>query len=99
MKKIFIALAIANMLGGCAGFKEQPPPPLTNKVTVTIELVDKIPGAPYLVNGRIRKQPDGTYYIYIEPDGYPYCITHEILHAFNWDWHKGRTSAEFCHSE
>ena len=36
--------------------------------------------------------------IWIIKEDYPGCMLHEILHVFDDDWHKGKTSTEYCYS-
>ena len=37
--------------------------------------------------------------IYLPIDDFPGCLAHEILHILYPDFHKGRTSVEWCYNE
>lgn len=37
--------------------------------------------------------------IYLPIDDFPGCLAHEVLHILYPDFHKGRTSVEFCYND
>lgn len=88
--KALLLVAIL-MIAGCTA---PGPVPDRDKVFVEMELVDAL-GTPDII-GEARCRA-GVCQIKLRRDTYPACITHEIRHAFEGDFHPGRASTEDCH--
>ena len=77
-----------------SGCDESPKEPNYDEVHVTIRLVDSIENNPstygisHCVNNRCL--------IEIRKDVYPLCVTHEVRHAFEGNWHEGIETTEGC---
>lgn len=67
--------------------------PNKDRVVAVIDLVDTLPprvmGNAQTINGVCK--------VDILKSNYPHCITHEIMHCFEGDWHKGKESNQYCY--
>ena len=82
------AAILALALTGCASFDG--PQPRRNEIYAHIVLVDSLPagvgGDSLCINGVCT--------IRILRSLYPYCITHEVRHGFEGDFHAGPSDAD-----
>lgn len=88
MKWLFLSLCI--MLTACTSEYNIK----RDRVFVSIELVDSINNNPNTYGYSVCN--NGVCTLYIRKDKYPLCITHEIRHAFEDNFHEGRESFEDC---
>lgn len=85
---------VLTALPGCSTFDG--PVPLRDRVFVEVILPDDLP---INVNGRYQCDPTGDYCtLYIKRSTYPYCVAHEIRHAFEGNFHGNAWSTEDCHN-
>jgi len=87
------SVILAALLTGCAAPQTQYDMQRT-EATVHIKVVERIPGRPNLYG--LSSCKDGECEIWIRRSVYPKCLVHEIRHAFEGDFHKGRASTEDC---
>lgn len=83
-------IVVGLLLSGCAFFSE--PPPLRDEAIVHIKLVDNLPYGHY---GKATCA-EGLCTVLLRRDTYPYCLGHEVRHAFEGNWHEGRESVDDC---
>lgn len=89
----YLGIALALLLSGC-GFFDATTKPKRDEVFVAIKLVDDLPMRQY---GEARCSVDGVCILEIKRDTYPMCITHEVRHAFEGNFHGNQPSDEDCH--
>lgn len=63
---------------------------------IHVRLVDEIAYRPGHTAYGKTQCANGVCVIEILRDRYPYCLSHEIRHAFEDDWHHGRETTEDC---
>lgn len=63
---------------------------------VHIRLVDQIDHKPGYIALGLTRCANGVCVVEIRKDLYPHCVTHEIRHVFEGDWHTGRETTEGC---
>lgn len=88
MKALLIVLTL--LAGGCTATMYDRH---RDEVFAHIKLVGDLPAGTY----GTAQCKDGICYIEIRRESYPDCITHEIRHGFEGDWHPGRNSTKDCH--
>ena len=64
---------------------------------VHIKLVDSIDYKPGYDALGLSRCANNVCIVEIRRDLYPQCLTHEIRHVIEGDWHKGRETAEGCY--
>ena len=78
-------------LAGCTTLEHKPK---ADRVIAVIDLVDELPprvlGTAQTVNGLCK--------VKILKSNYPHCITHEIMHCFEGNWHEGYNTTRYCHT-
>ena len=90
MKTLLTMLLLT--LTGCAAFDTERTPPMYSEVSARVILTDDLPA-----NINANAVWDGSVCtIHIKSRQYPYCMTHELRHCFEHDWHKDRASTEDC---
>lgn len=95
LRSLFIAYAA--LVGGCATFVEHhkfKPFPATRHVTVELR---ELHNAPLNVLGKAELYADGKCIIYLRK--YPQCLSHELRHCFEGNWHEGRGTDSHCYGE
>ena len=90
----YLGIALSLLLAGCDYF-DAPAKPKRDEVFVAIKLVDDLPMRQY---GEAQCTGVGVCTIKLKRDTYPMCITHEIRHAFEGNFHAGRESTDDCHT-
>lgn len=86
---IFAAL----LLAGC----DQTPAQIERtEALVHIRLVDQIDYKPGWDALGVTRCANGVCVIQIRRDMYPHCLTHELRHVMEGDWHPGRETTEDC---
>lgn len=83
-------IALCLFFSGCTLFHT--PPPLRDEAILHIKLVDNLPHGHY----GLSTCADGICSVLLRRDSYPYCLGHEVRHAFEDDWHGGQHSVEDC---
>lgn len=87
------AIFAALLLAGC----DQTPAQIERtEALVHIRLVDHIDYKPGYDALGLTRCANGVCVVEIRRDTYPACVTHEIRHVFEGDWHPGRETTEGC---
>lgn len=83
----------ALLLAGC----DQTPVNIERtEALVHIQLVDQIDYKPGWDALGVTRCANGVCVIQIRRDMYPRCLTHELRHVMEGDWHPGRETTEDC---
>lgn len=77
-----------------AGCSSTPIVAQRDEVFVHIRLVDTIDERPDALG--LANCNNGVCYIQILRDRYPDCITHEVRHGFEANWHEHRETTDYC---
>ncbi|ANG63024.1 hypothetical protein A8C75_11440 [Marinobacterium aestuarii] len=77
-----------------AGCSSTPIVAQRDEVFVHIRLVDAIDERPDALG--LANCNNGVCYIQILRDRYPDCITHEVRHGFEANWHEHRETTDYC---
>lgn len=89
LMKLGISLLAGLLIAGCAtptyDIKQ-------DRVIAVIDLVDDLPKSTY----GYYTMHDGVCHVRIKKATYPACITHEVRHCFEGDWHKHLSSTQNC---
>ena len=88
-------LAIALLLSGCAT-DDAPRATVRDDVLIHVRLVDHIDYKPGTEAFGLARCANDVCVLEILRDRYPFCLQHEIRHAFEGDWHAHRESLEDC---
>lgn len=84
-------------LSGCASLHPAPVPVRTS-VLFSVDLVDDSALEPWQY-GHANCTPDGSFCaIKLRRSTYPYCVAHEIRHAFEGNFHGNAWPTEDCHN-
>lgn len=90
MKALILILLVA--LPGCAAFDTERTPPMYSEVSARVILTDDLPA-----NINANAVWDGSVCtIHIKRSQYPYCMTHELRHCFEHDWHDAIPNQTDC---
>jgi len=90
MKALIFAVIIA--LPGCAAFDTTRTPPLYSEVSARVILTDDMPA-----NKNGYADWNGSVCtIHLKRSQYPYCMTHELRHCFEHDWHGNTANQTDC---
>lgn len=88
-----LCLAALFTLAGC----DQTPATIERtEAVVLIKLVDQIDYNPGYEALGLSRCANGVCRVEIRRDLYPACLTHEIRHVIEGDWHPGRETTEGC---
>lgn len=88
------ALILAALL--LAGCDQTPAQIERTEALVHIRLVDQIDYRPGYDALGLSRCANGVCVVEVRRDLYPACVTHEIRHVFEGDWHAGRETTEGC---
>ena len=89
MKALILA---ALLLSGCATFDTIRTPPKYSEVTARIVLTDDIKD-----DRHGYASWDGSLCtVYLKRSQYPFCMTHELRHCFEHNWHDERPNDTDC---
>lgn len=88
------ALILAALL--MAGCDQTPSQIERTDAIVHIRLVDSIDYKQGYDAMGLTRCANGVCVVEIRRDLYPACVTHEIRHVFEGDWHPGRETTEDC---
>lgn len=86
------ALCLALLLVGC----DAAPVPQRDEAIVHIRLVDTIDYKPGYDALGLSRCANDVCVVEVRKDLYPQCVTHEIRHVFEGDWHPRRETTENC---
>ncbi len=82
------------ILTGCSIFHAPKPVPAVDAIVATVTLTEELP--PFILGtARYGAVCD----VKIRKSTYPQCITHELRHCFEGDFHKDRQSDADCYKE
>lgn len=90
------AALCAVALFALAGCDQTPAQIERTEALVHIRLVDSIDYKPGYIAHGLTRCANGVCVVEIRRDLYPQCVTHEIRHVFEGDWHAGRETTEGC---
>lgn len=79
-----------------AGCDETPTTVERTEALVHIRLVDQIDYKPGYEAFGLTRCANGVCVVGLRRDRYPACVTQEIRHVFEGDWHPGRETTEGC---
>jgi len=79
-----------------AGCDQTPVTIERTEALVHIRLVDAIDYKPGYDALGLSRCANGVCMVELRKDLYPQCLTHEIRHVFEGDWHAGRETTEGC---
>jgi len=79
-----------------AGCDQAPAQIERTEALVHIRLVDQIDYKPGYEALGLSRCANGVCVVEVRRDLYPTCVTHEIRHVFEGDWHAGRETTEGC---
>ena len=88
-------LAFVLLLPGCASHLA-PPEPTRDDVLIHVHLVDHIDYQPGAEAFGLSRCANGVCVLQVLRDRYPFCLLHELRHAFEGDWHPGRETLDDC---
>lgn len=93
-------MALVVALSACSFFEAKRMPVNRDHVLVDIELVDELPPSAGVASASKKfgdYSCDGDFcHVRILRKTYPFCVTHEIRHVFEGDWHGQHASTEDC---
>jgi hypothetical protein len=90
-----LVLAAAMVLPGCAS-ESAPPAIIRDDVLIHVRLVDQIEYKPGTEAFGLARCANDVCVLEILRDRYPFCLQHEIRHAFEGDWHPDRETLDDC---
>jgi len=93
--RLALAAGAALLLAGCAG-EPIVAEPQRNEAVIHVRLVDHIDYEPGAHAYGLSRCANGVCTVQILRKFYPYCLTHEIRHVFEGDWHHGRETLDGC---
>lgn len=88
-------LAFVLLLPGCAS-QLAPPEPTRDDVLIHVHLVDHIDYQPGAEAFGLSRCANGVCVLHVLRERYPFCLLHELRHAFEGDWHPGRETLDDC---
>lgn len=89
MCKTFITpVLVLSVVVGCAGQQELQ----TYEAFFSVEVTHDVPGSSATF---LKQNPDGVPTLLVRPTHYPACVTHEIRHVFEGEWHGSEPTV--CH--
>ena len=88
-------LALVLFLPGCASHLA-PAEPMRDDVLIHVHLVDHIDYQPGAEAFGLSRCANGVCVLQVLRERYPFCLLHEIRHAFEGDWHRGRETLDDC---
>lgn len=88
-----VALLLVVALGGCG---QSAPLIERTEALVHLKLVDQINYKPGYEAFGLTRCANGVCVVGLRRDRYPACVTHELRHVMEGDWHPGRETTEDC---
>ena len=88
-------LAFALLLPGCAS-QFTAPEPIRDDVLIHVHLVDHIDYQPGAEAFGLARCANGVCVLQVLRERYPFCLLHELRHAFEGNWHPGRETLDDC---
>ena len=73
-----------------------PPEPVRDDVLIHVHLVDHIDYQPGAEAFGLSRCANGVCVLQVLRERYPFCLLHELRHAFEGDWHPGRETLDDC---
>lgn len=74
----------------------RPPEPVRDDVLSHVHLVDHIDYQPGAEAFGLSRCANGVCVLHVLRERYPFCLLHELRHAFEGDWHPGRETLDDC---
>lgn len=90
-----LTLVAALLISGCVT-DDAPPAVLRDDVLLYVHLVDHIDYRSDTKAYGLTRCANNVCTLEILRDSYPYCLQHELRHAFEGNWHANRETLEDC---